>query len=145
MRRNSRVIERFRRRVVVTGMGVVSPLGTTLEDSWKQIVGSDDDNGRNCGVTTLEEALMDHQDLSLDGFEREWNIARSLPCQVAAPVQGLKAAFLENDPLCNPRTTARFIQLALLAGSEAMKQADLVNWVKCDDKKRRIDRKRLQL
>jgi len=138
MRRNSRVIERSRRRVVVTGMGVVSPLGTTLEDSWKQIIGSDDDNNQNCGVTTLEEALVDHQDLSPDRVEREWNIARSLPCQVAAPVQGLKAAFLENDPLCNPRTTARFIQLALLAGSEAMQKADLVNWVKCDDEEEEL-------
>lgn len=141
---SSRAIEHVRRRVVVSGMGAVSPLGTTLVDSWKQIIGSNDNNNdddghqqrrrtKSCGVTTLEEALSIHQDLSPDRFEREWKIARSLPCQVAAPVKDLKDAFLEKDPRCNPRTTARFIQLALLAGSEAMQQADLINWVKNDD------------
>ena len=90
MRRFSVAIDgRGPRRVAVTGIGMVSPLGNTLEDSWKQLIGdSSDCNGEtSCGVTTLEEALAVHQDLSPDRFEREWNIARSLPCQVAAPVR----------------------------------------------------------
>jgi 3-oxoacyl-[acyl-carrier-protein] synthase II len=131
--------------VVVTGIGIVSPLGNTLEDSWRQIIGNtnnnntnhtnnnSNDNNDNCGVTTLEETLLSHQDLSRDQFDREWKIARSLPCQVAAPVRGLHEAFLTEDTNTdgtrNPRTTARFVQMALLAGSEAMKQANLIDWL----------------
>ena len=132
-----------RRRVVVTGIGIVSPLGNTLEDSWRQIIGDSDTNNNNnnntnndncgAGVTTLEETLLSHQDLSGDQFDREWKIARSLPCQVAAPVRGLHEAFLTEDTNTdgtrNPRTTARFVQMALLAGSEAMKQANLIDWL----------------
>ena len=117
------------RRVVVTGLGAVSPLGITFQESWKKLLGSNDEN-KNCdGVTSLEEALL-HQDLSPERFEREWNIARSFPCQVAAPVKGLRD--VETD--FNPRTTARSVQFALLAGSEAMLNADLVKWSKPNGK-----------
>lgn len=122
-----------RRRVVVTGIGIVSPLGNTVEDSWKQILGGNNNSGENFGATTLEESLLSHQDLTSDQFDREWKIARSLPCQVAAPVRGLNEALLQNNDddasFCNPRTTARFVQMALLAGSQAMMQADLIQWL----------------
>lgn len=123
--------------MVVTGIGVVSPLGNTLEDSWRKIIGGNDDE--NCGATTLEEALVSHQDLTTDQFDREWNIARSLPCQVAAPVRGLHEAFLEDAATTelidgvggvsswNPRTTARFVEMSLLAGSQVLRQANLTN------------------
>ena len=125
------------RRVVVTGIGVVSPIGNTLQESWRKVLDGnygDHRQGLRCGVTTLEEALAVHQDLSPDRFEREWSIARTLPCQVAAPVRGLKESFLEyGEQNWNPRTTARFVQLALLAGSQAMQQANLAEWLKEDD------------
>jgi len=137
---------RGQRRVVVTGMGIVSPLGNTLEDTWKKIIRDSNDRNNNperrVGATTLEETLSLHQDLSPLRFEREWNIARSLPCQVVAPVRGLNEAFLEDDDNANdagrsshwnPRTTARFVQMALLAGSQAMRQANLINWLNDGD------------
>ena len=131
-----------RRRVVVTGMGVVSPLGNTLKDSWRQILGGNIRGDTNQGATSLEETLHSHQDLNKDQFDREWKVARSLPCQVAAPVRGLREAFLEDDEIVqrncgggnpasrwNPRTTPRFVQMALLAGSQAMRQANLTTWL----------------
>ena len=136
MRRFSGAVEIIRssgrkRRVVVTGMGVVSPLGNTLEDSWSKIVGG---GSGSSGVTTLEESLLDHQGLDPETFEREWKIAKSLPCQVAAPVRGLQEALLDaNIEGASPRNTARFVQMALLAGSQAMKQANLIDWLKEDD------------
>eukprot|EP00531_Pseudo-nitzschia_arenysensis_P004271 CAMPEP_0116115786 /NCGR_PEP_ID=MMETSP0329-20121206/691_1 /TAXON_ID=697910 /ORGANISM="Pseudo-nitzschia arenysensis, Strain B593" /LENGTH=495 /DNA_ID=CAMNT_0003609239 /DNA_START=69 /DNA_END=1556 /DNA_ORIENTATION=+ len=120
-----------KRRVVVTGMGIVSPLGNTLEDSWKKVLGSCNEN---CGVTSLEETLLSHQDLDSDKFEREWKVAKSLPCQVAAPVRGLNEAIIDASiEGASSRNTARFVQMALLAGSQAMKQADLVDWLSQED------------
>ncbi len=118
----------MRRRVVVTGMGIVSPLGNTLEDSWRKVLGG---RSENCGVTTLEDTLLFHQDLDSDKFEREWKVSKSLPCQVAAPVRGLNEALIDaNIEDASSRNTARFVQMALLAGSQAMKQANLVDWLK---------------
>ena len=137
MRRLSgKVVERFRsngrkRRVVVTGIGIVSPLGNSLEDSWRKVLGG---SNENCGVTTLEETLLSHQDLDPEKFGREWKVAKSLPCQVAAPVRGLQEALSDAKiEGASPRNTARFVQMALLAGSQAMKQANLIDWLKEED------------
>ncbi len=120
-----------KRRVVVTGMGIVSPLGNTLETSWKKVLCS---SNENCGMTTLEETLLSHQGLDADKFEREWEVAKSLPCQVVAPVQGLEQAIIDaNIEGASSRNTPRFVQMALLAGSQAMKQADLVDWLSEED------------
>jgi 3-oxoacyl-[acyl-carrier-protein] synthase II len=101
------------RRVVVTGMGAISPLGTTLMESWEALLQN------KCGVTTLDEALTTHQDLPDHVIERELKLAQSLPCQVAAPVKGIK----------NDNRTSRFVQLALLAGAEAIQSANLKSWL----------------
>jgi len=108
-------------------MGVVSPLGTTTEKSWETLLGG------GSGATSLEEALL-FQDLAQDQFDREWKIAKTLPCQVAAPVKGLHEAFVGDTTGSdrNPRTTARFVQMALLAGSQALQQADLLDWLSED-------------
>lgn len=74
-------------------------------------------------MTTLEEALVSHQNLSERTLERELAIAKTLPCQVAAPVKGL-----EHDD-----RTARFIQLALVAGAEAMDKSNLIDWLESDN------------
>ena len=108
------------RRVVVTGMGAITPLGNTLTSSWKSLVANES------GVTTLEEALK-HQFLSDESFSREVEAAVALPCHVAAPVKGVK-----QDP-----RTARFVQFALQAGAEAMAQAgleDYLNETGCNDR-----------
>ena len=108
------------RRVVVTGMGAITPLGNTLLRSWNALIANES------GMTTLEEALR-HQFLTDEALSRELEAAQALPCQVAAPVKGV-----EQDT----RTT-RFIQFALQAGAEAMEQAQLVDYLrdsKCNDR-----------
>jgi len=96
------------RRVVVTGIGAITPLGNTLETSWKALLRNEH------GITSLEGALR-QQNLSLDGLARELAQAKALPCQVAAPVRGI----------VHDSRTARFVQLALLAGAEAVDHAQL--------------------
>ena len=101
------------RRVVVTGMGCVTPLGPTLADTWSALL-SPRPSSEDTGITTLERSLLE-QDLPEDGLRRELDLAQSLPCQVAAPVRGVRRDL----------RTARFVQFALLAGMEASQQAGL--------------------
>jgi 3-oxoacyl-[acyl-carrier-protein] synthase II len=118
------------RRVVVTGIGVVSPLGNTLLDSWSAVLRNEN------GMTTLEEAITQHQHLSEETMAREMEMARALPCQVAAPVKGV-----DND-----NRTARFVKMALLAGAEAYEQANLESWLgtsEMDDEKSEQRRSRI--
>jgi 3-oxoacyl-[acyl-carrier-protein] synthase II len=103
----------FPRRVVVTGIGAISPLGKTMAETWGSLLNNE------CGMTTLEETLVEHQALSEKALERELKMAKSLPCQVAAPVRGL-----EYD-----NRTARFVQMAIVAGSEAVQHARLDAWL----------------
>ena len=100
----------MKRRVVVTGMGAVTPLGNTLVESWRNLLQN------VSGVTTLEEALR-HQNLPDDILQRELELAEGLPCSVAAPVRDV-----EYDP-----RTSRFVLFALMAGKEALGQAELLD------------------
>ena len=59
------------------------------------------------------------QKLPTEIFDREMKLAQALPSQVAAPVRGL-----EHDA-----RTARFVQMALMAGQEAAAHADLLSWL----------------
>ena len=106
------------RRVVVTGLGAICPLGNSMVDAWKAVLAN------QSGMTSLEEALVSHQNLSEQTLQRELAIAKTLPCQVAAPVKNLKA---------EDNRTARFVQMALHAGAEAMEQANLLQWLEQDD------------
>jgi 3-oxoacyl-[acyl-carrier-protein] synthase II len=102
-------------------MGAVSPLGNTLQESWCNLmVVADSADQRRSGVTSLEETLRKHQNLSDDEFDREWKLAQTLPCQVAAPVRSLEY---------DRKRTARFVQMALVAGREALNQAGLMKWL----------------
>lgn len=101
------------RRVVVTGMGAISPLGSTLAESWEALK-----KGQS-GMTTLEDALVHHQGLNEEQLERELIMAKTLPCQVVAPVKNL-----EYD-----NRTARFVQMALVAGAQAMESSKLTSWL----------------
>eukprot|EP00429_Kryptoperidinium_foliaceum_P027018 CAMPEP_0176138966 /NCGR_PEP_ID=MMETSP0120_2-20121206/70599_1 /TAXON_ID=160619 /ORGANISM="Kryptoperidinium foliaceum, Strain CCMP 1326" /LENGTH=181 /DNA_ID=CAMNT_0017474931 /DNA_START=72 /DNA_END=614 /DNA_ORIENTATION=- len=103
------------RRVVVTGLGAISPIGNSIVDSWRVLT-----SNTQGGMTTLEEALTNHQGLSDEQLERELKVAKTLPCQVASPVKNL--------PSPNDRTS-RFVQMALVAGAEAMEMSKLHQWL----------------
>lgn len=107
------------RRVVVTGIGAITPLGSTISETWERILRrSCDANqiiGETIGITSLELALRAQQ-LTEDQFDREWSVAKHLPCQVAAAVQ---------HPIPSDGRTSRFVQLALHATKEAAIQAKL--------------------
>ena len=101
------------RRVVVTGIGAVSPLGNTLAQSWSAVLKN------QSGMKSLEESLVQYQSLSEEEIDRELSIAKMLPSQVAAPVKDLR----------NDNRTARFVQMALLAGREAMVHSAVMPWL----------------
>lgn len=101
------------RRVVVTGVGAISPLGGTFVETWQALLSN------KSGMVSLEEALVCHQNLMEDQLEKELAIAKQLPCQVAAPVKNVSSDV----------RTARFVQMALLAGKEAYNQANLGEWL----------------
>ena len=77
----STVIRRFlslsgnlrRRRVVVTGVGAITPLGPTMDSTWKAVLQTKDDSGNrrshNSGITSLYSALK-QQNLSTEQFEK---------------------------------------------------------------------------
>jgi 3-oxoacyl-[acyl-carrier-protein] synthase II len=104
--------QRLKRRVVVTGIGAVTPLGLTFTDSWAALLQN------RSGAVTLREALL-CQNLTDDRLEQELVTAQALPCQVAAPVQN----FVSSDA-----RTSRFVQLALAAATEAVSSAGLTDW-----------------
>jgi 3-oxoacyl-[acyl-carrier-protein] synthase II len=89
------------RRVVITGLGVVSPLGHTVDELWKNIVAG------QCGIDKIA------------GFD-----ASPFDCQIAAEVKNF-------DPLPafpNPkelRRTDRFTQFAVGAGHQALLDSGL--------------------
>lgn len=94
--------EQPRRRVVVTGMSAVSPLGLTLEENWRSVVA-----GRS-GVTCIT-----HFDAAEQGF----------PTHIAAEVKNF-------DPLTrisgkDARRMDRVSQLAVVAGHDAVEHAGL--------------------
>ncbi len=89
-------------RVVITGIGLVSPVGNNVADNWQSII-----NGKS-GI------------VSLDDFDL--NLYRS---NVAGIVSGEKEGLDKVFPKQKQRKTSRFIQLAVLASFEAMKDAGL--------------------
>lgn len=112
------------RRVVVTGIGAVTPLGLTFVDSWNSVLNrnscdSTSSSASTAGIVSLQEALH-CQNLTNDRLKQELRLIQSLPCQVAAPVQNFVASV--------DGRTSRFVQLALLAASEAVYQAGLIDW-----------------
>lgn len=88
------------RRIAVTGIGIVSPLGLQRESSWRAALAA------HAGVATIT-----HFDAS------GW------PVQIAAEVKGFDAAALIEPK--EQRKMARFIQFALIATAEALAHARL--------------------
>ena len=90
----------MKRRVVITGMGAVSPIGNTVEEMWA--------NARKgtCGIDFIK------------GFDTE-----NHKVKVAGELKGFDIT--DHMDKMAARRTARFTQLALVAARAAMKQAGL--------------------
>ena len=93
------------RRVVVTGMGIASPLGIGVEHVWRRLL-----NGES-GLSTIQ---------SFD--------PKDLPCRVAGQVPvGPKAEnkldLSEWIPVKDQKKMDRFIHMAMVAGAEAVEDS----------------------
>lgn len=88
------------KRVVVTGIGAITPLGLTAEDSWKEI------KAGTCGIKPI--SVFD-----TEGFD----------VKVAAEVQDFNVTDYMKKK--EAKKMDRFIQFAVAAGREAMADADL--------------------
>ncbi|MDB4599300.1 beta-ketoacyl-ACP synthase II [Alphaproteobacteria bacterium] len=93
------------RRVVVTGMGMVTPLGSGVDHNWSQIIAG------KSGISRIE------------GFD-----VSDISCQVAGQVPGTNAVGgLDLDNWIDPRDQRkqdRFIQLGLVAACQAIEDSD---------------------
>jgi 3-oxoacyl-[acyl-carrier-protein] synthase II len=88
------------RRVVVTGMGMISPIGHTVEDSWKAAVAGESGIKLNESFDTTDFAVK------ISGSVRDFDIS----------------------PYMNPKEARRiddFIQLGIAAASQAIRDAGL--------------------
>ncbi len=98
--RKGRKTDNMKRRVVITGMGAVSPIGNNVAEMWKNAAAG------ICGIDFIK---------SFDASEHK--------VRIAAEVKNF-------DPLTvmdkmQARRTARFVQMALAAAHEAMKQSGI--------------------
>jgi 3-oxoacyl-[acyl-carrier-protein] synthase II len=89
-----------RRRVVVTGLGGITPVGNTIEDTWKNI------RAGKSGVSRIEEI----------------DVPEGTP-NIAGQVKGFDP--LEYMDRKSVRKTDRFAQLAVAAATQAVKDSDL--------------------
>ena len=93
------------RRVVVTGMGMVTPLGSGVDHNWSQIIAG------KSGISRIE------------GFDVSY-----ISCQIAGQVPGADAVGgLNLDDWIDPREQRkqdRFIQLGLVAACQAVEDSD---------------------
>lgn len=109
-----------RRRVVVTGLGLVTPLGCGVETTWKRLIQG------NCGVRAITV-----DDLKMNSFDQETRdyTFHQLTSKVAATVPiGSRDGEFDEDIWLNSkehRSIARFISYALCSTDEALRDA---NW-----------------
>ncbi|XP_021890163.1 3-oxoacyl-[acyl-carrier-protein] synthase, mitochondrial isoform X1 [Carica papaya] len=107
------------RRVVVTGLGMVTPLGCGVEVTWKRLIEGE------CGIRALTL-----EDLKMNAFDRETQLHTfdQLTSRVAAIVPcGTNHGEFNEEVWLNSkehRSIARFIGYALCATDEALKDAD---------------------
>lgn len=97
------------RRVVITGMGIVSPVGTGIEHAWKNIT-----SGKS-GVRPI------------DVFD-----ASDLPSRIAGvPVAGTEPGLYNPDAVVDPREQRRMdkvIIYGMVAADEALRDAGLIDY-----------------
>ncbi len=89
------------RRVVITGMGVVTPLGSELETFWSNLL-----EGRN-GITAISN------------FD-----ASNFDCRIAGEIRNFDARAVFNNPKDHKRTD-RFAHFAMAAAKSAMRDSGL--------------------
>lgn len=95
------------KRVVVTGMGAISPVGHTVAESWDALV-----NGRN-GIAPITRFNTEDSKYKLAGEVKNFNPADYFDKSTA-------------------RKTDLFVQFALVAADEAVKDADIIGNVDAD-------------
>ncbi|MBY4606954.1 beta-ketoacyl-ACP synthase II [Rhizobium sp. 9T] len=103
-------------RIVVTGMGLVSPLGTGVEPAWKRLVGG------ASGLRVLPEDVVGELSAKVGGI-------------VPGITEDVEAGF-DPDRYITPKDQKkmdRFIHFAMAATEEAVKQA---GWMPTDERKR---------
>ncbi len=88
-----------RRRVVVTGIGAVSPLGSNATETWE---------GLSAARNGIEQITL-------------FDITEDYPCQIAGEVKNFDPSAIISTK--DQRKMDRFIQLGLVATDEAMRQA----------------------
>ncbi|XVF31829.1 hypothetical protein REPUB_Repub17cG0027200 [Reevesia pubescens] len=116
------------RRVVVTGLGMVTPLGCGAETTWKHLI-----EGK-CGIRAVTP-----EDLKMNAFDKETQMLtfHQLTSKVAAIVPcGTNPGEFNEDLWLNSkdhRSVARFISYALCAADEALKDA---KWLPTDQKQK---------
>ncbi len=96
------------RRVVVTGMGLVTPLGNNVIKSWKNIIIS------KSGIKKIPTSLFDSHDLAS-------RVAGYIPTLEEDPENGLNIS--DHIPARIISSMDRFIQLAMIAADEAISDA----------------------
>ncbi len=89
-----------RRRVVVTGLGMITPLGSSLEQSWAGLI-----DGRS-GISTITSFETEGFPVRFGGAVPEFDIGQFIPPREARRMDG-------------------FIQLGLIAGIQAMEDSGL--------------------
>ena len=91
------------RRVVVTGLGTINPLGNNVKSSWSSLINS------KSGISKISK------------FEVE-----NFPCKIAGSIDDSRI----NDEVVSPRDQRkidRFITLGLIAADEAIKDSGFVS------------------
>lgn len=112
------------RRVVVTGIGMVTPLGCGAETTWRRLIAGE------CGIREITP-----EDLKMGNFDRETqlHVFGQLTSKVAAVVPcGISSGEFNEDSWLNSkdhRSIARFIAYALCAADEALHDA---KWLPSD-------------
>ncbi len=87
------------RRVVVTGLGTINPLGNSVDSSWNSLINSDS------GISKISKFEVD-----------------SYPCKIAGSIEDSK---IDNDivSIRDQRKVDRFITLGLIAADEAIRES----------------------
>lgn len=88
------------RRVVVTGLGMVSPVGLTMSESWNSVL-----EGKS-GIAKIEGIDVSH-----------------IPTKIAAQVKGFDPSTILDAK--EARKTTRFVQFAIAASKEALTDSGL--------------------
>ena len=91
------------RRVVITGLGTINPLGNTVDTSWNSLISS------KSGISKITKFDVD-----------------SYPCKIAGTIDDSKI----NNEIVSPREQRkidRFITLGLIAASEAINDSGFVS------------------